>query len=904
MSELEIWNEIGNIYYNTGAYDEAIRTYQKVIELNPGSGQSYCNLATIFVCQGRYAEAIPLFQKGIDLLDEAINKAFLWNQLGDAYRRLEDCDHASTSYRKAIELDPDDATFQENLAEVELVSRIFASESATETKQENHSSAELDVPDDMEVSSPEVDAADTIEPELVQAADKNETETAPGTPPAPPDTTGSSEPGNACWVFQEGEPNPQADEKSPNVVEPTPVILGSRLLSDAAAVEVAPEKPVPSDEVTAPDQAAAEVTTEASSPDIKDSDTPALTDETSLTEPTEADESAKAVARGLLRLGIMHWRKKEYERAVQFLKNALEVANRSHDLFLEALCYDATARVETDLGKIEDAIQAYQSAANLAPERIFPWNNLGNLNCMLERFEDARAAFQEAIEHNPKDPVSWNGMGDVYHKLGRIDDAIASYQLGNVFEEQGTEEDALKEFEASVDSDQENPLVWNEAGNIYFAAGAYEGAVAAYRRAIGLDPSNAAYRVSRAKAAQALEQADEESEPPAAQPLTETNPEVLPQPEPCFAETASPEPEKASEALPDFAWIEQEQEVETVPERLPNLPDAVAAPEPEAAYWMFKPVTPQGNTQQPAQSHAPAVVETVVETAKPIPAFTMQTRNVQSFQEKQVPVNSNQNHANVYVQMTPRTVQPPRTERKIIGPITNHDWGSSSPEMDSELCDTAPVPILRKTDPLIVQASPTGNLAALKPSPDRQFLEHDIAAYRRVTELNPKNDRAWDVLGNMYEKVGLHTEAIAAFELAIEICPQKEVYYYHLGIALGYQMHYDKAIEALERVVEINPDYVLAHCALAGYYRRLGKENEALEHMGIARPYMEAENEYNQACFESISGNADRAIELLGIALEKQQIQPTMVRSDPDLDFIRKDPRFEALLTKYGIINQ
>jgi hypothetical protein len=38
--------------------------------------------------------------------------------------------------------------------------------------------------------------------------------------------------------------------------------------------------------------------------------------------------------------------------------------------------------------------------------------------------------------------------------------------------------------------------------------------------------------------------------------------------------------------------------------------------------------------------------------------------------------------------------------------------------------------------------------------------------------------------------------------------------------------------------------------------------------------------------------------------LEKQQIQPDLVRSDPDLDFIRKDPRFEALLFKNGIINQ
>ena len=147
------------------------------------------------------------------------------------------------------------------------------------------------------------------------------------------------------------------------------------------------------------------------------------------------------------RLGIKHWRQKEYERAIQFLETALSKVIRPKDNFLEALCYNAIALVETDLGKIVEAIQAYQSAASLAPEHIFPWNSLGNLNCMLDRYDDALAAFREGIEHNPKDPVSWNGLGDVYHKLGRFEDAITAYQLGNVFEKQALDEDPLKEYE-------------------------------------------------------------------------------------------------------------------------------------------------------------------------------------------------------------------------------------------------------------------------------------------------------------------------------------------------------------------------------------------------------------------------------------------------------------------------
>jgi hypothetical protein len=102
----------------------------------------------------------------------------------------------------------------------------------------------------------------------------------------------------------------------------------------------------------------------------------------------------------------------------------------------------------------------------------------------------------------------------------------------------------------------------------------------------------------------------------------------------------------------------------------------------------------------------------------------------------------------------------------------------------------------------------------------------------------------------------------------------------------------------------MNPNFVLGHCALAANYRRVGNEAEAQEHIAIARPSMESEKEYNRACFESISGNADQAFALLEIALRKEQVHPSMLRSDPDLDFIRSDARFEAILYKSMTVSQ
>jgi tetratricopeptide (TPR) repeat protein len=101
-------------------------------------------------------------------------------------------------------------------------------------------------------------------------------------------------------------------------------------------------------------------------------------------------------------------------------------------------------------------------------------------------------------------------------------------------------------------------------------------------------------------------------------------------------------------------------------------------------------------------------------------------------------------------------------------------------------------------------------------------------------------------------------------------------------------------------VVEIDPDYSLAHATLGGYYRKLGLEELAQKHIGKAmKNIYDSENEYNRACLEAICGNTDHAIELLGVALKNKQTYVDWILRDPDLDFIRQDPRFKQLVSDY-----
>jgi tetratricopeptide (TPR) repeat protein len=495
---------------------------------------------------------------------------------------------------------------------------------------------------------------------------------------------------------------------------------------------------------------------------------------------------------------------------------------------------------------------------------------------MLDRYDDALAAFREGIEHNPKDAVSWNGLGDVYHKLGRFEDAIAAYQLGNVFEKQDLDKDVLKEYEKSIEPSRKNPETWNEAGNIYYHTGAYEDAIASYRKAIELDPADATFQANLAKAKQALEQANNQNEP-------------------AIAKTGSSMPEDKM-AVPSEPDRDEIIEGESISEKLSSLANSTASRRSEAPYWVF--------TTEPVAEYSTVAAGTETNSSK---AATSNSRR--SHNKPASPVGSKRpctepETTALMVQLTPRSAKPGNTEDSSQPAVAKNDWVCASAETDVEAhkpsACTAQAGALSPDLPAVVPGNQEPDQAPI----NFHVLENDIAAYRKITEINPRNDRAWDAMGNMYEAAGLHSEAISAFEQAIALAPRKETYHFHLGIALAYQMHYDKAIEALQNSIAMNPNFVLGHCALAANYRRVGNEAEAQEHIAIARPSMEYEKEYNRACFESISGNTDQAFALLETALEKDQVQTAMLRSDPDLDFIRNDARFETVIYKSMTVSQ
>lgn len=184
-----------------------------------------------------------------------------------------------------------------------------------------------------------------------------------------------------------------------------------------------------------------------------------------------------------------------------------------------------------------------------------------------------------------------------------------------------------------------------------------------------------------------------------------------------------------------------------------------------------------------------------------------------------------------------------------------------------------------------------------------------------------------------------HAEAETAFLRAAELDSNLfDAYYFH-GRDAFVQGQFEKAAKLFERAGEVRPDDYQAPALLKQVYRALGRETErsaaqrrtldAIERrlrttpddsralcfgsinlweMGqrekglqwleraLASDPEDAVNLYNCACSFTTMGDFERAIDCLERSVKKGMAQMDWITHDTDLDPLRGDPRFKALL--------
>lgn len=524
------WSELGNAYFRAEAYDEASDAFHKAIELDPKLGWPYSNLALTLVTQGKCTEAIPLYQKSIDLLQDDKDKAVAWNRLGNVYRKLNDYEHAVHAFQKADELDEENAGFRDELDEVsEGPSLVEESQGENggqptevavspiqlivEESQAEEAAANKVPAIDPAASSPTSQAAGVdTKPDVTSSA---KLETAPKETPQPAAEAVPAAPISEAPVR---EPKPEIpvtqNVESAPTVSTDPSANSTALGEQTVTVLVQNTVETYTDSLTvmgAPAQtsgaspAAMETPTKPAAhieeapapyPEQSPDDKPAP--ETS----TAADE-AEAVSK----------------EALEVAADAPQVPGEAEELAELEESSEGVIRAATE------ADSAVEPTPALAAYEEFLKDNSEALDILAvetveETVEDQDAAAQQElvtkidssgeleIEMDTKNAHVWNELGNVYFNTGAYDDAIVAYSkaieldrgfawpysnLALAYVQKGRFVEAILLYERSIElfaSDKDKAISWNRLGNVHRRLNDYDKAIAAYQRADELDPDN------------------------------------------------------------------------------------------------------------------------------------------------------------------------------------------------------------------------------------------------------------------------------------------------------------------------------------------------------------------------------------------------------------------------------
>ena len=85
-----------------GKYDEAIKAYDKAIEINPQDSKAWYGKGAVLGLSSKYNEAIKAFDKAIEINPQ---DSMSWDGKGFALNKLSKSNEAIKAHEKAIEID-------------------------------------------------------------------------------------------------------------------------------------------------------------------------------------------------------------------------------------------------------------------------------------------------------------------------------------------------------------------------------------------------------------------------------------------------------------------------------------------------------------------------------------------------------------------------------------------------------------------------------------------------------------------------------------------------------------------------------------------------------------------------------------------------------------------------------
>ena len=136
---------------------------------------------------------------------------------------------------------------------------------------------------------------------------------------------------------------------------------------------------------------------------------------------------------GLLQLGVFHFDRGEPDKALEFLKKALEWEPKSPALhYALAVCYSVMGRAAEAIAMLEKACQLNPHEAEYKFKLALAYNEAGLRSKTISTLE-------ETVKLDPEFSRAWYNLGLAYNSVGRYEDALAALNRAEVLNEYSAE---------------------------------------------------------------------------------------------------------------------------------------------------------------------------------------------------------------------------------------------------------------------------------------------------------------------------------------------------------------------------------------------------------------------------------------------------------------------------------
>jgi tetratricopeptide (TPR) repeat protein len=175
-----------------------------------------------------------------------------------------------------------------------------------------------------------------------------------------------------------------------------------------------------------------------------------------------------------------------------------------------------------------------------------------------------------------------------------------------------------------------------------------------------------------------------------------------------------------------------------------------------------------------------------------------------------------------------------------------------------------------------------------------------IETYLQKLRLSfPDNAGVYALYGTFLSKHDpKNPKAEEYLKIATELKPHEGQHYFNLASLYEKLNRLDEALENAQKAYDNGWQGIDIFLQFATLHKKLGNVKKSKEFAEIAENRIDKDDFYDKVCIYSILDDKDKALDNLDKAVKKEAYRKEWAKSDPDLKWIRNDPRFKEIVGK------